>query len=466
MILNLNPDSKLALYRQVYQRIKERILSQELTPGKKLPSKRLLAQQNGVSQNTIINAYNQLLEEGYIIAHERKGYYVANIQYLAQPMTRDITFSLPNKTSASLLDLSSSSADSSLFPYPAFRRLAQKAYHPSSNLLAVNRDESRFGLSNLRHALQNYLKQARGVHCHPDQIIIGPSSQWLFQVLFYLLKDHREIGIENPGYQRLNPYFKSLGKKIKYLDLDHHGAILSQSFAKKSLIYLTPNHQFPTGVIMPLERRQDFISWLAQSPDHYLIEDDYDSEYKYSGHPIPSLKELDTHDQVIYMGSFSRNLSTQLRTSYMVLPLHLTQQIAQIKDLISPASNVFNQWILAQFILNGQFERHLNRSRLEYKKRRELIIDQLIHVDPKVELLGDQAGLHLLFKPSLSFNSHQLKQDLLSRQIQIQTLADFGYKRPQMEQSYLFISYSHLPQEQIPTLISQIYQVLAIQTFV
>lgn len=463
MLLNLNPNTTLPLYIQVYTEIKLSIQHQTLLAGDKLPSKRQLAELNGISQNTVLNAYEQLLTEGYIYAKERQGYYVADVQHLFQvDVTVPLTAKEPSTTNEIpdiRFNFTESVADSSLFPFDSFKKITMQLFDSRNERLLRTADKQ--GLFELRQALQIYLSQSRGVPCSPEQIILGPSSQYLIQLAMQLMPSITDIGIEDPGYKGANQLLELAGYQLHPLPLDHAGVIphdLNQTPAQ--LIYLTPNHQFPTGSIMPLERRQALLEWTKQDDRRYIIEDDYDSEFKYAGIPVPSLKKLDTTGQIIYMGSFSRILAPSLRFSYMVMPQPLITQFHQSHSQMTSPLNTITQWMLHDFMASGQFERHLNRSRRFYKRKREQMIQHILELDPTAQIIGADAGLHLLLTPSFQFDAELLIAMALKHAMKLATLADYTSLPNSQDTNTVFLSFSSIEESEIPTAIRILYQLL------
>ena len=466
MQLNLNPHSKQALYSQIYQEIKALIHSGELRYQDQLPSKRRLAAQNGVSQNTVINAYDQLLTEGYIYAKERYGYYVADVSYQVEPPRQ---VSAPEETPAPqpVFDFSLSVPDTSLFPFRRLRQLYQqilKSEDPS--LLAMTHPQ---GDSKLRHTVQAYLSQSRGVPCSSEQIILGPSSSHLLQLLIQLLKQAptgqapqpQGLAIEDPGFHSIAPLFEHYQMPVLPIPLDDQG-LDSQALSKSpaNLVFTTPNHQYPTGIIMPLARRLALLRWANEADDRYIIEDDYDSEFKYGGQPIPGLKHLDQQQKVIYLGSFSRTLAPSVRLSYMVLPDRLMDRYHQLPIYQSTFLNTLNQRVLAEFMETGELVRHLNRSRSFYRKKRDQLLQAIHQLDPDAKISGGEAGLHILLQPSFAFDPDSFKAECLAAGLKIKFLSDLAIHQTQDMDQTLFLSFSQIDSQLIEATVDTIYQML------
>ncbi|EKB57314.1 PLP-dependent aminotransferase family protein [Falseniella ignava] len=461
MELNLNQMIDTPLYLQVYQDIKDKIHRGELKYNDKLVSKRQLAMQNGISQNTVLGAYNQLLDEGYIYSIERKGYFVANITNQYPLIDCDIPISESEIISKHKYDLTKSVPDPALFPYQKIGRLYQQVLSPD-NLPILSMTDYR-GLPSLRNGIQAYLSQSRGVPCHPDQIIIGPSTNYLMTRLFEILNlsPGDRIAMENPGFQGIMPVIQHHSLTVCPIGLDDSGLIIDQLQKSKSrLTFVTPNHQYPTGIIMPVDRRLELLNWAIQSNNRYIIEDDYDSEFKYSGQPIASLKHLDRHERVIYLGSFSRNIAPSLRISYMVLPDSLALLYQNFKVYHTMDVNTLSQFVLAEFIQQGDLIQHLNRSRRFYRKKRNQLIESIKNVDPNAIIIGGQAGLHLLLKPSVVFDSTCFLSKIQSAHIKLNLLSHFTMNSNIENDQILFINYSSIPLNEIDHLIQKIYHYL------
>lgn len=456
MLLHIDLESTDPLYIQIYRQIKVKIHNNELKTNEKLTSKRQLAQLNQVSDNTVMNAYDQLLTEGYIYSKERQGYFVADIK---------LQFELPNlpeikekeePVSTIKYNLTRSNPDKDLFPYSVFSKLYRQLMHlPPEQLLAETNAQ---GLYELRVNLQSYLSQSRGVPCTADQIILGPSTEYLIAILLDLLKTKPTIGIEDPGYNGFKQLFKRENIPVTAIPIDEMGVnIESLEKSAVDLMIVTSNHQFPTGNIMPLTRRQALLNWANLKDDRYVIENDYDSEFKYSGIPIPSLKYLDQKQKVIYLGSFTRNVSPGIRMSYMVLPDNLLKQYRESYRSYSSPLSTSEQWVIRNFLNDGHFNTHLNRSRTFYKKKRDKMIEAIKTIDSNAKIYGENAGLHLLVRPSLAFDGLHFKNRALKEGIRLSLLSDYATNKMDGQDNTLFISFSNIPKKDIDNLIEDLY---------
>lgn len=460
ILLSLDPDLKKPLYVQVYQLIKEKIQKKAFQNNEKLPSKRKLAKVNHISENTVMNAYNQLLVEGYIYSVERKGYYVSNIEFLSP------TIDLETEEKKERLvvekfdyDFTRSTPDQALFPYSVFSKLYRKLFFESKKEIIKASDGQ--GLVELREKLQQYLSLSRGVPCSKEQIILGPSSEYLLSILFQLFEHEVHIGIEDPGYQgfqnllqRFNIDYQPIKLGENSLDFEE----LRQS--PVNLMIVTSNHQFPTGKIMPLKERQTLLNWAVKGVNTYIIENDYDSEFKYSGIPIPSLKYLDQKDRVIHLSSFTRSLSPGIRLAYMVLPKDLANKYQEVFKGQSASLTSFEQWLIHDFIADGHLEKHLNRSRTFYKRKRDIMIQTIYQYDPSAEIFGEEAGLHLLLKPSYAFNGEALKKELRKRRIKIKLLTDYSFSEKKETDNILFLSFSSIAEDEIDSIFQVLFKII------
>lgn len=414
LTLQLDSDSKKPYYQQLYSYIKTEIQNGRIPFDTKLPSKRKLSSYLGISQNTIQAAYDQLIEEGYIIAIEKRGFFVCKIDFLQRLKVN--THSLEEgktESSNTLFDFTYHGVDMPSFPFDQWRKLMKDVINEYDEELLSPGDS--LGLFRLRSALSDYLHQSRGVNCSPHQIIISSGTEMLFQTLIQLFHKDSTYGIENPGYEKLNQLFTGNRAKFMPIGIDQNGMMMEKILnSNANILCIAPAHQFPSGEIMPINRRVQLLNWANDGEDRYLIEDDYDSEFKYSGKPIPALQGLDTNEKVIYMGSLSKSISPTLRVSYMVLPTHLMKQFKERLSYILCPVPIMEQKALCRFIEEGFFERHLNKMRTIYKKKRDTLVKAISDLNCGIEILGAEAGLHLLIKIPNNMTEEELIQSASS----------------------------------------------------
>ncbi len=399
LTVELCTGSGKCLYEQIYEYIRQEIREGKLRPGERLPSTRSLAEYLQVSRSTASLAYDQLLSEGYIASRPYRGYYVCRMEGLyrldtpkaraagtAQPVEEKVSYSV---------DFSPTATDMSRFPFSVWRKINKNVLSESGGSLFAQGDVQ--GEYSLRETIGRYLHSSRGVNCNPQQIIVGAGNDYLLLLLEKILGRHVRIAMENPTYKRAYQIFASFGYEITTVDMDESGMTVSglrQSNA--TAVYVMPSHQYPTGVLMPIGRRLELLKWANEEPGRYLIEDDYDSEFRYRGKPIPSLQASDTRGRVIYMGTFSKSIAPAIRVSYMVLPQELLERYRQQCFFYSATVSRIDQKILEEFIGQGYFERYLNKMRKYYREKHDLLLEGLTDFGADFRVTGENAGLHLL----------------------------------------------------------------------
>ncbi len=406
--INLENKDK-TLYEQIYYFIKNEIQSGSIKTNTKLPSKRKLATHLDVSINTVDMAYQQLISEGYIRSVPKKGFYVCKITELFKIHKNEMISEngFPKNFNIKV-DFSPSEIDISKFPFTIWRKIL-KNYYNEENMIGLNKLVSSQGIIELRDAISQYLHESRGVNCTTNQIIIGAGTDYLLQILSLLIDKKGTIVTENPLYNKAYRIFQSMGHDVKSISIDEMGLQIEPLYdINISAIYITPSHQFPLGISMPISRRTELLSLVYENAGCYIIEDDYDSEFRYKGKPIPSLQGIDSKDKVIYMGTFSRSIASFVRISYMVLPTDLLKKYLDNHSFLSCTVSPVEQRILSHFILNGYFERHLNKMRTLYKGKREHFVKELGIFGDNLNIMGENAGHHLLLKLKTNLSEKEM----------------------------------------------------------
>ena len=320
--------NNVPLYEQVYQCMKHDIIEGILQPGEKLPSKRTFATHNGISTITIQNAYDQLISEGYIYTIPKKGYYVSDIEEIKRiPKESHISLDIrvPAEPVKYDIDLSGNKVDSERFPFSVWAKLLREAMSTRSRELMKVSPTG--GIYELRKAIAEYLKSFRGMLVDANQIVMGAGTEYLYGMLVQLLGNNREYCIENPGYKKLVQIYQQHQIICRYADMDEDG-ITVEGLRKSGadIAHISPGHHFPSGITMPAHRRYEVLAWANEKNGRYIIEDDYDSEFRSNGKPLPTLFSMDACEKVIYMNTFSKSLTPTIRISYMILPVHLANQ--------------------------------------------------------------------------------------------------------------------------------------------
>ena len=398
----LDPASGVPLYEQLYRSIAAEISAGTLPAGARMPGKRSLAEALSVSVNTVDGAYQMLAAEGYLASRPRSGFYVQ--EYPARPVLTGEANRPPELPAAPApegppvqYDLSTSGVDTRLFPARTWARLQKELLYTSPGLLARGDPQ---GEMELRQALAGYLEEYRGVRCAPEQIIVGAGIEHLLSLLAPLLPG--PAAVEDPGYPRARQVLKNSVRPCQFVPVDEGGlAVAALAASDAAVCYATPSHQFPTGVTMPAPRRAELLGWAARRPgQRYIIEDDYDSEFRFDTRPLPSLQGMAGADgPVVYLSTVARSLAPGIRIAYMVLPAHLLPAWRQRYSLYSGTVGRFEQQTLARFIREGYFTRHLARSRVAYKARRTALAAALEDAfGPAASLSGLHTGLHLLLR--------------------------------------------------------------------
>ena len=422
----LQTDGKRRLYEQIYQHIRKEIRIGKLLAGERLPSTRFLAEYLQVSRCTVDYAYAQLLSEGYIESKPCKGYFVCSIEELLQLEGETFAQGEEGRTageqgglqgvpggSAALegaraggqdggakenlpeIDFSPYDIDMSGFPFSVWKKITKNILTcANSDLFA--RGESQ-GDYELRSTIGRYLYSSRGVECRPEQIIVGAGNDYLLLLLEKILGRHVRIAMENPTYKRSYRLFRSFDYPIVTVEADEWGMRSDRlEEAGVSAAYVMPSHQFPTGTVMPIGRRMELLKWADRQPGRYLIEDDYDSEFRFRGKPIPALQASDMHGRVIYVGTFSKAIAPAIRISFMVLPDSLLDRYRRDCSFYSCTVSRIDQSILNEFIRDGYFERHLNKMRKIYRAKHEMLLECLMPMREEFAVSGENAGLHML----------------------------------------------------------------------
>ena len=404
----LDPASAVPLYEQLYRSLAAEMRAGTLTAGTRMPGKRRLAAELSVSVNTVDAAYQILATEGYMEPRERSGFYVQ--EYLALPTRPERAPGTPAKpmepeapageaappSPPVRYDLSTRGVDPGLFPFRTWARLQKELLYSAPELLTPG--DAR-GDAALRQALAGYLAEYRGVQCDPEQLVVGAGLEYLLGLLAPLLPG--PAAVETPGYPRARQVLENNGVPCRCLPVDADGLSLTALSASDAAVcYVTPSHQFPTGVTMPAGRRAELLHWAARAPGRrYIIEDDYDSEFRFDTRPLPSLQGMAGADgPVVYLSTCSRSLAPGIRIAYMVLPRQLLGAWQEKYELYSGTVGRFEQQTLARFITGGYFTRHLARERTAYKARRDALAAALrsSFAPEELTLAGLHTGLHLL----------------------------------------------------------------------
>lgn len=450
LTIPLQNNHSTSLYEQIYSYIKKEIINGTLPCHTKLPSTRSLASHLSISRNTVDLAYSQLVSEGYIESKPKSGYYVCQISSFhnfTKPATSYKEENTESKKHKYIYDFSPFSVDLSCFPYQCWRQISKKCLQDHTDLFLLGDNQGDLAL---RSSVARYLHESRGVNCTKEQIVVGAGVDYLLQMLTHILGRDAIVAMENPAYLRANRIFRDLGIQTVPISLDTHG--ISIEALKKSpanIAYVTPSHQYPLGISMPIKRRFELLEWANANSNRYIIEDDYDSEFRYKGKPLPSLQGIATHDNVIYIGTFSRAIAPAIRVGYMVLPYPLLEIYKNRFSYFASTVSRIDQAILTQFIDQGHFERHLNRMRKVYKTKHDLLLTQWKESGIPVKISGEHAGMHLIIQFLEDIDEQSLLLSAKKEGICLYGLYEHFLIPPLKYQTTLLMGYASLSEDEI-----------------
>ena len=429
--IQLHPESDKTLYEQIYEFIKDEIRTGRLLRNEKLPSTRFLAEYLQVSRTTVDMAYEQLVSEGYLEAEARKGYFVSAFEelYAIDEMPRG---ELPeanrqSEQAAGRYDFSPNAIDMRYFPYATWKKITKNILVDANSKMFSLGDPQ--GDLKLRSTICRYLLGSRGVNCEPEQIIIGAGNDYLLLLLEKILGRHVHVAMENPTYVRAYQIFRSCAYPVSFVPVDESGMrvdCLRRTDAR--VAYVMPSHQYPMGVSMPIGRRMELLRWASEADGRYLIEDDYDSEFRYKGKPLPSLQASDVDGKVVYIGTFSKAIAPAIRISYMVLPYPLLERYRSECGFYSSTVSRIDQAILNEFIQDGYFERYLNKMRKQYREKHDLILNELKSLEKTFRISGSNAGLHVVLTDRRGRTEEELARAAADADVKVYRMQDFRMK--------------------------------------
>lgn len=411
------------LYEYLYRCIRHDIAHGALSAGEKLPSKRSLAKHLGVSLVTVEAAYRQLMAEGYVAARERSGYYVCELPPAAKiegvPVGASLgetgkvaenlmafdgldagldTRGIANDKNPLVADFAKGNAATKLFPYSAWAKEVRGVLSGESSK-SLAQAAMAAGSPQLRQAIAGYLREYRGIRVSPDQIIIGAGSQVLYQLVVQLLGRGFPYAVETPGYPLLLRMYTALGVDACRVPLDNQGLVVGKlRKCGARVAHVMPSHQLPTGVVMSASRRRELLNWAREAPGRYIIEDDYDSEFRMAGRPIAPLASIDAAGRVLYLNSFTKSLGDAFRMAYLVLPGDLAEKFNSELGFYSNTVSPLDQLALASFIADGHYERHVSRLRTHARRAQDSFVGALKSgpLTGRLRFSGLNGGLHFV----------------------------------------------------------------------
>lgn len=486
LIYDLEKRGSKPIYEYLYECIREDVLRGMLKAGEKLPSKREMARDHGIALITVENAYAQLIIEGYVTAKEKSGYFVNadvakvygsgsgtigddraqvrqgfkgastlelkalnSVQDASRPGRKAADGSRQGTTGKSwLVDFSSSKLKRDAFPFATWTKLMRRVLDDREEAFLEKPDGK--GIRELREAIAIYLRKAKGLDVSPDRIIVGPGTEYLHHLILQLVGSNRIVAVEDPGYKKVGQIYESHGLKCLHVPVDENGLMvdkLQNSNAK--LIHISPSHHFPTGCVMPISRRRALLEW-AKGQGAYLVEDDYDSEFRFDGKPVPTLASLDD-ETVIYLNTFTKTLAPSIRIAYVVLPERLMERYEAKLAFYSGSVSSFEQYTLAAFIGEGYYERHVNRMRNYYRQQRTKILKALEEsaLAGKVLVEEHAAGLHFILKVNGLRNDASWLDALKEKGIRLMPVTAYCYGGRGKYEHQFVVYYSDLEEKNL-----------------
>lgn len=456
---NFDRRSKIPLYEQLYNCIRQDITSGKIRCGAKLPSKRTLAEHLGIGKVTVEAAYAQLAAEGYIYSVEKKGYYAEQV---APALSIPAAVSVPEAEQPKFIaDIRSNAVDPDSFPISAWSKLMREAVLDSRDELLAPMPYN--GAYCLREAVCGYLADNRGMSVRPSQLVIGVGTEYLYGLIVQLLGSNKIFALENPSYGKIPEVYTAHGAHCVFVDMDQSGVDVGCLEASGAQVaHISPAHHFPTGTVTGQKRRFELLEWANSAPGRYIIEDEYDSEFRFVGKPIPPMQTSDANGKVIYINTFSKTISPSIRISYMILPPLLAERYRERLGFYSCTVPSFEQYTLAEFIGSGGFERHINRMKRQYKTLRNDLIS-LIKSSPiadRAEIIEPDSGLHFILKIKTDIGDDRLTAECAERGVRISFLSQY-YRGPSREEHMALINYSGIRRDKFAFVLKILDECLA-----
>lgn len=452
--------SEKPLYIQIYEFYKEAILKEILKKDDRLESIMQLRNRLGVSRNTVQSAYDQLLCEGYIYSKNGSGYYVETIEHQIKTITnenRRLKFkklkSIHTDDKVYTYNFKPGSVDQESFPFTAWRKIEQSVMKKENiDILAYSDPRGEF---ELRNQIAEYVKNSRGVVCSSEQIIIGAGTQTLMAILCDLFSEsnNKNIAFEEPGFSAVRKVFEWYGYNIKPIELTKMGMNIEKLEDIKinpKFIYVTPSNQHPLGMSMPVSNRIKLLNFINKCSG-YVIEDDYDSEFRYNVNPIPSLRNLDSENRVIYLGTFSKTLFPGMHVGYMILPERVMNIFIEKGSFINQTASKIHQLTIAKFMKEGLFEAHIRKMRSIYAKKQQFLIKCIRkEFEDNVQVYGESSGVNIALKVKNNLNELELINKALENEVKVYPISFYyfdenNYKEPNM----VLMGYGHLSCDKI-----------------
>ncbi len=443
-----------SLYHYLYQCIKKDIVSGKILADEQIPSKRSLAQNLGISVVTVENAYAQLLAEGFIYSLPKKGFFVVDINAKAtlQVQTRqksnrsrrfraDFPEESEHINPKYIADFASNGADIEAFPFSTWAKITREVLCERQNdLLQVSPG---VGTLELRRAIVRMLREFRNIQVTPEQIVIGAGTDYLYGLLVQLLGFDKCYAVEDPGWGKISKIYSQYGVKVNHVPVEGDSFVDALKKSDADIVHISPAHHFPTGKVMPVGERYRLLSWAAESPKRYIVEDDYDSEFRMTGKPIPALQNIDVTEKVVYLNTFSKTMTSAIRLSYMVLPPHLAEKFHNELSFYSCTVSTLDQYVMAKFIDLGYYETHINRMRNLYRSKRDALLTAIdkSKLSKVAHVYEEDAGLHFLLEVNAKCSDAEFCKRLRQKGVNVKALSEYYFEATPSEHKFV-INYS------------------------
>lgn len=464
MLTYILNDKSTPLYIQLYEKIKKDILKNKIIANEKLPSKRKLAAHLNIALITVENAYDQLIAEGYIYSIEKKGYYVStliekSIHSINKKKNKDSKQILDNRKN--YYDIASLDVETTLFPFSIWSKLMREILSEKNKKLLIR--TSSLGVYELRIAISKHLYCFHGLNVEAEQIIIGAGSEYLYSMIIKLLGFNKIYALENPGYNKISKVYNCNNAKVKYINIESSKIEFNQ-LEDVCAIHLSPTHQFPTGIVMPINTKLDLLRWADKKDNRFIIEDDYDSAFKFKGAPIPSMMSIDNNENVIYLNTFSKTIAPSIRISYMIIPKKLIPIYKEKLGFFSCTVPSFEQYTLAKFIDEGYFERHLNKMKTYYRKKKDLFFSLIENskLNNISQIIYKDSGLHFLLKLDTNINDKTLIEKAFEKGVKLSCLSQYYLKPSTKKEHIIVINFSLISKDNFIKVINIIEDILSL----
>ena len=458
-----------SLYHYLYQCIKKDIVSGNILAEEQLPSKRNLAQNLGVSVVTVENAYAQLLTEGFIYSLPKKGFFVADINAadsskLQQRKTRGKRRRLIENFEESeqvnpkyIADFVSNGADIEAFPFTTWAKITREVLcERQRDLLKVSQGA---GTLELRSAIARMLREFRNIQVSPEQIVVGAGTDYLYGLLVQLLGFDKCYAVEDPGWAKISKIYGQYGVKVCHIPIQEGGLTDAVKKSDADVVHISPSHHFPTGMVMPIGERYRLLSWAAESSKRYIVEDDYDSEMRMIGKPIPALQNIDVTEKVVYLNTFSKTMTSAIRIAYMVLPPHLAEKFHNELSFYSCTVSNLDQYVMAKFLNQGYYETHINRMRNLYRAKRDALLSAIrkSRLSDMATIYEEDAGLHFVLQVQTKLSDAEFCKRARMNGVNIKALSEYYFEAEPSVHKFV-INYSSVEKKNVQKAVQALVQ--------